>query len=210
MLKVITLDTSKIDYYLSQGQYHKDWYAVEGNLLYDLLPEFHGLPIIRCFACTSMTSSIESNVHQAIKALLQLKRGQCFTGFLPAQIKYLNLIAQGQDVPGRKIMSFIRALEGDVNAVVVDIWMCKAFGLLEERNLHVNGRDRTYYKSPSKRVYETIERYCRQDAWKRGLEPRQYQSIIWAAIKSELGVTRNVSWSNLLMKKKGMFPFIID
>jgi uncharacterized protein YbaA (DUF1428 family) len=205
MIKQIKLDTSKIEYYLSRGQWHKDWYTYEANKLHELLPEFNGLPIVRCFAVTSMTTSIEANVHLAIKALLQIKRGECFHGFLPTQKQYLEKIQQGHDVPGRKIMSFIRALEGDKNAVVVDIWMCKAFGVLESRRL---GPDRKYYKSPSRKVYEAIENYCIAEAHRLGIEPRQYQSIVWAAIKSELGMTRNVSWSDLLIKKKGMFPFI--
>jgi hypothetical protein len=204
----IIMDTSHLEYYLCRGQFHKDWYTHEANNLYDLLPEFEGLPIIRAFAVTSMTTSIEANVHLAIKALLQMKRGEPFEGYLPAQKHYLELIAGGHDVPGRKIMSFIRALEGDVNAVVVDIWMCKAFGLLENRTLKAGDRVRSYYKSPPKRVYEAIEQFCRCDAQRLGIEPRQYQSIIWAAIKSELGMTRNVSWSNLLVKKRGFYPFI--
>lgn len=211
MEKQIILDTTKIPYYLEKGKFHKDWYSYEPNQLLILLPEFEGLPIIRCFAVTSMTTSIEANVHLAIKALLAIKRNQPFIGFLPAQITYLNLIHEGKDVPGRKIMSFIKALEGDPNAVAVDIWMCKAFGILKERTLSrkgVNGRRiGSYYKAPSKLEYKTIEDYCRNHSLYLGLEPRQYQSMIWAAIKQELGFSTNVSWSTLLMKKRGMFQY---
>jgi hypothetical protein len=204
----IILDTSKIQYYLSQGMYHKNWYTHEKEMLLKHLPEFHNLPIIRVFAVTSMTTSIEANVCLAIKALLQIKRNEKFNGFLPNQKRYLDLVRNGFDVPGRKIMNFIKALEGDHNAVVVDIWMCRAFNVLEKRILTVNGRNRDYFKTPSKRIYDAIEEYCIIDAKRIGVEPRQYQSILWGAIKRELGMTKNVSWSDLLIKKKGIFPFI--
>lgn len=208
MKKQITLNTSKINYFLKRGEFHKEWYEHEKEKLITILPEFEGLPILRCFAVTSMTSSIESNTYLAIKALLQIKRNECFHGFLPTQITYLNLIKEGKDVPGRKIMNFIKALEGDKDAVVVDIWMCKAFDVLEERKLYINGRKRDYFKAPNSSTYTKIETYCKEDSIRLQIEPRQYQSMLWAGIKTEEGVTRNVSWSDLLIKKRGFFPFI--
>jgi hypothetical protein len=195
---------NQVSKYLINGRYHKDWYTREPEKLYELLPEFEGLPILRAFAVTSMTTSIEANVCLAIKALLQIKRGQDFAGFLPNQILYLNLVKSGQDVPGRKIMNFIRALEGDKNAVVVDIWMCRAFGLINSRTLP-DGRN--YWKAPTNKEYSAIEYFCRKDAAYLGMEPRQYQSCLWAGIKKEQGMTTNVSWSDILQRKKGMFNY---
>lgn len=208
MYKIITLDTSKISRYIDNGKFHKDWYPNEVEKLINLLPEFEELPIIRSFAVTSMTTSIEANVHLAIKALQQMKRGETIKGFLPAQITYLNLVKNGFDVPGRKIGSFIKALEGDVDSVVVDIWMCRAFGTYSTRMLRVGNRYRKYGLAPTKREYDTIENYCIKDAKRLGIEPRQYQSIIWAGIRRDLGIKRNVTWSDLLIKKKGMFSYI--
>ena len=170
-----TFLSDRIDTYFSKGYFHKDWYEDEANKLKQLLPEFEGLPIIRVFAVTSMTTNIEANVHLALKALLLWKKGLPFKGFLPNQILYLNQIKEGKDVKGRKIMTFIRALEGDENAVVVDIWMCRAFGVLNARILP-NGRP--YFKAPSKKDYDYVEKYVRQDCIKRGVTPRQYQSIV--------------------------------
>jgi hypothetical protein len=198
------LDISKIQYYIDKGMYHKDWYTDEPQKLFKLLPEFSEIPILRVFAVTSMTTSIEANVHLAVKALLQWKRGEQFTGYIKNQVTYLNMIRDGKDVPGRKIMSFIKALEGDINSVVVDIWMCRAFGLAHRRKF----KNREYWLAPSKKEYDLIENFCREDAKRIGVEPRQYQSIIWGAIKKEQGiVSSNVTWSALLMKKKGMFCY---
>jgi len=197
--------SKQLDTYFANGLFHRYWYENEANKIKSLLPEFEGLPIIRVFAVTSMTTSIEANVHLGIKALLQWKRNLPFKGFLPNQIMYLNLIKEGKDVPGRKIMSFINALEGDENAVVVDIWMCRAFNVIESRVLPSG---RSYFKSPTKKVYDFVENYVKIDCIKRGVTPRQYQSIIWSGIKTEQGnLSKNVCWSDLIIKKKGMFTY---
>lgn len=201
---MIELDTKNISGYIDSGKCHKDWYDYEADSLIKLLPEFKGFPIIRAFAITSMTTSIEANVCLALKALQQMKRGEDFNRFLPNQITYLNLMKQGKDVPGRKIMSFIRALEGDENSVVVDIWMCRAFGLNKKRNL--NGR--VYHVVPTKKEYDAIENFVKKDSKKHGLSPRQYQAVVWGAIKSqESVVSKNVSWSDILYNKKGLFSY---
>lgn len=189
--------------HIQNGMDHKDWYTTEAHRLMELFPEFAGLPIIRCFAVTSMKTSIEANVHLAIKALLQIKRNEPVKGFLPAQALYLNLIRQGMDVPGRKIMSFINALEGDKNAVVVDMWMCRAFNLEVKREWKNSIID----KAPSKAVYDEIEWKCRLIAAHNGWEARQVQSMIWAGIKRERGISKNVSWSDLIIKKRGIFHY---
>jgi hypothetical protein len=201
------LNPNKIWFYLQKGMDHKFWYEIESEKIISLLPEFEGLPIIRTFAVTSMTTSIEANVHLAIKALLQMKRKQQIKGFLPAQEIYLNLIREGKDVPGRKIMNFIRALEGDKNAVVVDIWMCRAFDMLNSRILP-NGRP--YFRSPSKTEYDLIENFIVKHSTLIGINPRQFQSMVWSGIKREFGNTKNTTWSNILIKKKGMFSYVTE
>jgi hypothetical protein len=208
---MIKLDTSKVYDYIEKGFDHKDWYTKEYSKLLNALPEFEGLPIIRTFAVTSMTTSIEANVHLALKALLLMKRGLPFIGFLPNQITYLNLISKGEDVPGRKIMNFIKALEGDVNSVVVDIWMCRAFGVNNARKLKDKSKhtERNYWKAPSKKEYDTIEQECFWWSTVCNVEPRQIQSMIWAGIKRQHGMTKNVSWSDILINKKGMFAYEI-
>ena len=198
--------SNNLDHYFTLGKNSKFWYKDESEKICTLLPEFTNLPIIRIFAVTSMTTSIEANVHLALKACLQWTKDQPFKGFLPNQITYLNLIKQGKDVPGRKIMNFIRALEGDENAVVVDIWMCRAFNMINERPL----RGRIYFRSPSKWEYDYIESYVRGDAKRRDVTPRQYQSMIWSGIKLEQGfLSKNVTWSELIRYKKGLFPILL-
>lgn len=109
-----------------------------------------------------------------------------------------------------KELPIIKALEGDKNAVVCDIWMCRAFGIEHKRILRDKSKNRVrnYFTVPLKKEYDAIEEYCRDFANNNSLEARQVQSMIWAGIKREQGVTNNVSWSILLNKKRGMFSFI--
>jgi hypothetical protein len=202
---MVELKTENIERYLYRGRDQRDWYETEARKLINILPEFAGLPIIRIFAVTSMATSIEANVHQALKALLQIKHGERFIGYLPVQETYLNLVYDGRNVPGRKIQNFINALEGDENAVVVDRWMCKAFDVLHSRLLP-DGRN--FYKSPTEKEYTAIENYVQQHAAHYAITPREFQSMLWAGIKREQGFTKNVTWSSLLLKKKGFFNFI--
>lgn len=186
--------------YFDAGYAHHDWYQTESAKLINLLPEFEGLPIIRAFAVTSMTTSIEANVHLAIKALIQMRENREIKGYLPNMEKYLFRISVGLDVPGRKIMSFIKALEGDPDSVVVDIWMCRALDITRKRML----RGRPYVQSPNKQDYDYAERLCREEAVNLKVEARQFQAAVWSGIKRAEGMTKNVTWSDLLLKKRGL------
>ena len=206
MKREIILKTDKIPYYLEKGKAHENWYETESEKLINLLPEFEGFPIIRCFAVTSMTTSIEANVHLALKALCQMKNGLPFSGYLPVMQQYLYTTTTGLNVNGRKIQNFIDALEGITDAVVVDIWMTHAFGTIQERAL----RGRTYYRSPSKAEYDCIENWIKAACEiSYFVEPRQFQSMVWAGIKRDQStISKNVTWSDLLLKKRGIFSFI--
>lgn len=198
-------DPSNINTYLANGQEFKDWYDQEANRLVNLLPEFSGLPVLKVFAITSILSSIESNVHQAIKALMQWRRGEEFNGFLPAQIKFLNLVKEGKEIPGRKVRNFIEALEGNPLAVVVDLWMVRAFNMQKIRTLSTG---RTWEYSPSKSEYNQIADFVRGHAPEINVEPRQYQSILWCGIRKTKGYRpQNQYWSDLVMQKRGTFPY---
>lgn len=207
-MQSLVLQTQNIEEYINNGIDQKLWYAKESKALISLLPEFNHLPIIRTFAVTSMTTSIEANVHLAIKALQQMNNGEKFKGFLPNQILYLNQIKNGEDVRGRKIMSFIKSLEGDEESVVVDIWMCRAFGIDKKRTLTIKERTRNYDVAPNKKEYDAIENYIKELSLKLPFTPRQLQSMIWTGIKRKESIVSNsVTWSHILRKKKGFFNY---
>ena len=66
---------------------------------------------------------------------------------------------------GQKTNAFARAIAGDTDAVVIDVWMCRAADL---------GRD-----DPNKTQYNMLADAVRNIASEHGLTPRTTQALIW-------------------------------
>jgi len=71
---------------------------------------------------------------------------------------------------GDKTNAFARAIAGDHDAVVIDVWMIKAAGLD-----HKKGVNKTQYRELADAVREV--------ATLRGLTPRTCQALIWIVIR---------------------------
>ena len=70
---------------------------------------------------------------------------------------------------GPKTNAFARAIAGDENAVVIDVWMMRALGLEK--------------KSPNGEEYKTIARAVRTVAAEFGMTPRAMQALIWIIVR---------------------------
>ena len=70
---------------------------------------------------------------------------------------------------GPKTNAFARAIAGDKDAVVIDIWMCRAAGLPTD--------------SPSQAQYIELSRAVRKVAEEFGLTPRTAQALIWVIVR---------------------------
>jgi hypothetical protein len=70
---------------------------------------------------------------------------------------------------GRKTNAFARAIAGDENAVVVDVWMMRASGI---------GID-----NPNKTQYTDISNAITEVASEFGLTPRTTQALIWIMVR---------------------------
>ena len=70
---------------------------------------------------------------------------------------------------GPKTNAFARAIAGDENAVVIDVWMMRALGLEK--------------KSPNKEEYKTLSRAVRTVATLYGMTPRAMQALIWIIVR---------------------------
>ena len=66
---------------------------------------------------------------------------------------------------GLKTNAFAKAIAGDANAIVIDVWMCRAAG-----------KD---YTSPNQSQYYELSKAVEDVAKKHGLTPRVAQAIIW-------------------------------
>lgn len=81
-----------------------------------------------------------------------------------------NALVLGFDaLRGPKTNAFARAIAGDANAVVIDIWMCRAAGLPTD--------------SPSQSQYNETARAVRDVAKEFGLTPRTTQALIWVIVR---------------------------
>jgi hypothetical protein len=107
-----------------------------------------------------------SNVRKAI----QFSLGEKVVG-LSNNLKMAEAsIALGYEaLRGPKTNAFARAIAGDENAVVVDIWMMRAGGF---------GID-----SPNKTQYTEVTEAIKTVADKFGLTPRTTQALIWIMVR---------------------------
>jgi hypothetical protein len=70
---------------------------------------------------------------------------------------------------GQKTNAFARALAGDDEAIVVDVWMMRAAGFAKD--------------SPNKTDYAEISEAIQNIAKAKGLSPRTTQALIWILVR---------------------------
>jgi len=107
-----------------------------------------------------------SNVSKAIAFSL----GETVTG-LSNNLRMANASLElGYDaLKGRKTNAFARAIAGDENAVVIDIWMLRAAGA------KVDSPNKTQYTEMSEAVTKVAERFQ--------MTPRTAQALIWIMVR---------------------------
>lgn len=170
--------------YIRKGERHKQWYAKANHTIASLFPAEDTDKLCEMLAVTSMNATLKANVSLFIKALYQYKNDLPFDGFLPAVIDHLNKVRNNEKLTGRKVRNFAEALKGNPNAVVVDLWMQRAFGFPTD--------------SPTKKQYDFIERYIKRFAPKHNMKPVEMQASIWMGIR---GIDRQVGYKDILHSK---------
>ena len=70
---------------------------------------------------------------------------------------------------GMKTNAFAKAIAGDENAVVIDVWMLRAVGIEK--------------KSPTKNQYNEMAEAVTKVAIELGLTPRTTQALIWIVVR---------------------------
>lgn len=70
---------------------------------------------------------------------------------------------------GQKTNAFAKAIAGDENAVVIDVWMLRAVGIEK--------------KSPSQSLYNELAKSVTETATKFGMTPRSMQALIWIIVR---------------------------
>ena len=107
-----------------------------------------------------------TNVAKAIAFSL----GQDVVG-LSNNLKMANnsLLLGYQALKGLKTNAFAKAIAGDEEAVVIDVWMLRAVGI--ER------------KTPNQTQYKELEDAVKKVAFDNGMTPRAMQALIWIMIR---------------------------
>lgn len=181
----IELNTKHIETYLKVGANDKNWYDECRKTLIGLFGEERLWLVCQLLAATSMHTSLKANLVLFRKALYQYDNNELFVGFMPGIIKQLNQIREGKGLTGRKINNFALAMFGDPNAVVVDTWILRAFGV-ETKRMY---KERVIENSADPKRYNAIEKWIRRSAIRRKpkLEPRELCSMIWAGVRKYRG-----------------------
>ena len=150
--------------------------GIDGGIWYDdimhVLRSHYGADadiVAAMIAATSPNCSVRGNVTLARKAYGQYKRGEQFLGYLPIAIDNLHRAVDGEPLSGLKVSHFHRAITGDHNAVAVDRWMLRAYGV--ESNTPARMR--------------AIIAHVRKSAKRLGITPRSLQAAIWTGVKGE-------------------------
>jgi hypothetical protein len=107
-----------------------------------------------------------TNVAKAIAFSL----GQDVVG-LSNNLKMANnsLLLGYQALKGLKTNAFAKAIAGDEDAVVIDVWMLRAVGI--ER------------KTPNQTQYKELEDAVKKVAFDNGMTPRAMQALIWIVVR---------------------------
>lgn len=107
-----------------------------------------------------------NNVTKAISFSL----GNNIPGFKNNMVMANNAIAFGYDaLKGPKTNAFARAIAGDEQAVVIDVWMLRAVGIEK--------------KTPSQSAYNELASAVKKVAFDYGMTPRAMQALIWIIIR---------------------------
>lgn len=207
-MKSSFFDTVRALEALKKGSDQRFWYRETENTLVDLFGRDR-LPLVtRLLAATSINSSLKSNVALFFKAMYQIQNNLPTEGYLPVIQQSIERVRRGEELSGRKINAFSRAMSGDPSAVVVDIWLLRAFD-----------RDRKYFRKgvqgyrsggASKRDYDFIEDWCIRIAEDLGWEPREVSSSIWAGQRLEDTGDRLVRYCEIIKQEMNytLFPLI--
>lgn len=189
--------------YYNSAPKEKDWYLETRETLIQLFGKKELWFVCQLLASTSINSTLRSNISLFIKAYDQIKNNKPFTGYVPVMLMQLERLKKGEPISGRKINNFARAMYGDPDAVVVDLWIMRAFGIDTRRKLST-GRYGNW--TPSKKQYDAIENWIKEKAKDLKVAPRELCSMIWSGIRTAKTSKNNTTRYCEILKQKLTSP----
>lgn len=171
----------------AKGAYARDWYdgaLAEAERYYGPNGDLY----LKVYAATSPRQEVTANFTAANKAMEMILSGERNSdvlfksggkdGFMGSHVRNLNRILRGEPLSGPKVGEFYPALQGDRQAVVVDSWMGRAFGMVEKRP---EGWQKF---NPTPKSVLFVQNSVTNLAQDIGVDPRGSQAAIWAAFKT--------------------------
>lgn len=205
------IDTSKIKQYVSIGKRDFNWYQDCSDTFIDLYGEENLTTVCKLFAATSINTSMKGNITLFRRAFYEITHGLPIGttgGYLPIIKQQLENVRLGLPLTGRKINAFSVAMDRLPEShmqVVVDVWLTRAFGVDRKYFRQSKGKakgvgmDRDAGVSDG--LYTIIEEWCRDEAMRMGIEPRQLSAMIWAGVRISTNGDRRTHYKEILRSK---------
>lgn len=178
------MNTENISRYAWKGRNDKTWYFDCRQTIVDIFGESEVKLVSNLLAATSIHTSLKANIQLFRKAYYEIQENKPFSNYLPNITDQLNKVRAGGELSGRKIRSFSHAMQGDKNAVVVDLWFMRAFQM------------RT--KSPTPKQYDIIEAWTRLEATYRGYTAVEFGAMIWGGVRREMNGDNQTRYCDFL------------
>ena len=149
------------------SNYHKAlWYQDSQDAIKRTYGDYANL-FSAFLVATSPNCMLNTNVTLARKAWNYWYASKPFPreAFIKSAYSCLNTFINTQRFFGRKTHAFWLALQGNQNAIVIDVWIMRHFGYTN--------------KVPTKRQYEAISVIIAYEAGGQGFTPCQWQAVLW-------------------------------
>jgi len=157
------------------------WYQDATRLIRDLYGD-DWKTFVGFLASTSPRMSVKKNWRIAA-ALIEAYRnrdrkpekwGDMLASLMPAHLLNVLRCIAGRPIQGPKVSRFYANLCGDLDAVTIDTWICKAYGIP--------------HKALTPRLYSRLEKCIKRDAVSCNATPAGYQAVIWYAVRRQAGL----------------------
>lgn len=168
---MIDTTIARLRWYADRGREYRNWYSRSSASIIAYC-ESAGLnpdSFIDVLSLVSPRCKVQRSITRAIE--------YCTTGLLPADVprsirQSVSSWEQTGVIRGPKTSAFARALKGDRNAVVLDVWICRAIGCPHE----------LITRKPN---WAMGDKLIRSVAFLLQWPPRDTQAAIWSGIVLE-------------------------
>jgi len=148
--------------YAEHGKKDKHWYRDCEQTFIKLFGEPELKTVCKLFAATSINTSLKANITLFRRAYFEIKNDLPFSNYLPNIKMQLEKVRAGKPLSGEKINNFAEAMAGNENAVVVDVWILRAYDNDKKYFRHGQGYARSAGATPKQ--YKIIEAHIKETA----------------------------------------------